>query len=93
MGPQVKVILLASFREIVGKKEIFKEISPNSTLRDVLDELAKKYGKDFKQIINPEKGVISPEFIVSINGQIARNPNTKLNNDDILVITIPVGGG
>lgn len=87
------MLLHANFREIVGKREIVEEINSNSTLQHILDKLAKKYGKDFKQIVDPEKGIVSLEFLVSRNGRIVRDTNTKLNNGDILMITIPVGGG
>jgi len=87
------VLLHANFREIVGKREIVEEIDSNSTLKHVLDKLAKKYGGDFKQIVDPKKEVISLEFLVSVNGRIARDTNIRLNNDDILMITIPAGGG
>ena len=83
----------ANFREVVGKREIVEEIDSNSTLKHVLDKLAKKYGGDFKQIVDPKKEVISLEFLVSVNGRIARDTNIRLNNDDILMITIPAGGG
>lgn len=87
------MLLHANFREIVGKREIVEEIDSNSTLKHVLDKLAKKYGGDFKQIVDPKKEVISLEFLVSVNGRIARDTNIRLNNDDILMITIPAGGG
>jgi len=87
------VLLHANLREIVGKREIVEEIDSNSTLKHVLDKLAKKYGGDFKQIVDPKKEVISLEFLVSVNGRIARDTNIRLNNDDILMITIPAGGG
>lgn len=83
----------ANFRELVGKREIVEEIDSNSTLKHILDKLAKKYGGDFKQIVDPKKEVISLEFLVSVNGRIARDTNIRLNNDDILMITIPAGGG
>ena len=93
MSVRVRVLLHADFREIVGKREIIEEINSNSTLSDILDKLAQRYGRDFKQIVDPRTGVISLEFLVSINGRIARDTNIKLNNDDILMITIPAGGG
>jgi len=89
----VRVVLLANFREIVGKREIVEEIDSDSTLGHVLEKLAKKYGRDFKKIVNSKTGVISSEFLVSINGRIARDTSIKLNNDDILMLTIPAGGG
>jgi MoaD family protein len=93
MRAHVKVLLHANFRQIVGKREIVEEIDSNSTLRHILDMLAEKYGKDFKEIIDPRTGVISLEFLVSINGRIVRDADVRLNNDDILMITIPAGGG
>jgi len=93
MNIRVRLVLLANFREIVGKREIVEEVDSNSTLRHILDNLAEKYGKDFKQIVDPKTGIISSEFLVSINGQITRDTNVKLNNDDILMLTIPAGGG
>ena len=93
MSIRVRVVLLANFREIVGKREIFEEVNSNSTLRYILDKLAMKYERDFKQIVDPKTGVISSEFLVSINGRILRDTNVKLNNDDVLLLTIPAGGG
>ncbi|MCK5593581.1 MoaD family protein [Candidatus Bathyarchaeota archaeon] len=93
MSVRVRVLLHANFREIVGKREIIEEINSNSTLRDILDKLAQRYGRDFKQIVDPGTGAISLEFLVSINGRIMRDANVKLNNDDVLILSIPVGGG
>jgi MoaD family protein len=93
MSIRVRVVLCADFREIVGKREIFEEVNSNSTLRHILDKLAEKYGKDFKQIINPRTGVVSVGFLVSVNGRNVRDVNVTLNNDDVVIITIPVGGG
>ena len=93
MNTRVRVVLCADFREIVGKREIVEEINSNSKLKHVLDKLAQKHGRDFKQIVDPKTGVISLEFLVSINGRIVRDTNVNLNNGDILMITIPAGGG
>jgi molybdopterin converting factor small subunit len=93
MSIRVRVVLCADFREIVGKREIVEEIDSKSTLTDILAKLAKEYGRDFKQIVDSRKGVVSLEFLVSVNGQIVRDTNVRLNNDDFLMITIPAGGG
>jgi len=93
MSIRIRVLLHANFREIVGKREITEEIDSNSRLRHILEKLAKKYGRDFKQIVEPNMGVISSEFLVSINGRNIRDSNIRLNNGDIIMITIPAGGG
>ena len=93
MSIQVRIALHANLREIVGKREITEELHSPATLKHLLDKLAQIHGKDFKQIIDKRDAKISLEFLVSINGQIARNVNTKLNNNDIVMLSIPVGGG
>ena len=93
MNTCVKVVLVGNFRKTVGKREIVEETNSNSTLKHVLDKLARRYGRDFNQIVDPQTGRISLEFLVSINGRVTRDTNIKLNNDDILMITIPAGGG
>ena len=46
MGIRVRVVLLASLREIVGKREIVEEVDSKSTVRHVLERLAQRYGRD-----------------------------------------------
>lgn len=93
MSIRVRVVLLASLREIAGKREIVEEVDPKSTVRHVLERLTQRYGRDFRQIMGTEKSLISLEFLVSINGQVTRDANAKLNNNDVLMLSIPVGGG
>lgn len=70
-----------------------EEINSNSTLKQILDKLAARYGKDFQQIVDSGTGAVSLEFLISINGRIVRDANVRLNNGDVLMITIPAGGG
>ena len=93
MSLRIKVLLHANFREIVGRREIFEEVESNSTLEHVLDKLAKKYGGDFERVVDLRSGTVSLEFLVSLNGRIVRDVDARLNNGDILMITIPAGGG
>ncbi|UCG44756.1 MAG: MoaD/ThiS family protein [Candidatus Bathyarchaeota archaeon] len=93
MSIQVKVLLHANLREIVGKREIIEEVHSPAILKHLLDKLAQMYGKDFKQIVDQREGKTSLEFLVSINGQVTRDVYTKLNNNDVVMLSIPVGGG
>lgn len=93
MNAKVKVVLLASFREIAGEKEVVKEIKAGLTLGHVLDELAKRYGRDFEQVVDRKAGTVSPEFLVSINGRIVRDVDVKLNDGDVIILTVPASGG
>lgn len=93
MTAHVKVLLHAMFKEIVGKREILLEVNPNFTLGDMLNNLARKYGKDFNTIIDPKTGQVSIDTLVMVNGKSVRKPDVQLKDKDVVMITVPVGGG
>ncbi|MGB9853310.1 MAG: MoaD/ThiS family protein [Candidatus Bathyarchaeales archaeon] len=90
---RVKVMFQAMFREIAGNREIIQEINNGHTLRDLLDILAKNYGRDFNDIVDPKTGEISTEVWVLVNGKSVRKTDIALNNDDVVYIGVPIGGG
>jgi len=89
----VKILFHATFREITGKKEVTEEVNPNHTLADVLSKLAKQYEKDFNKIIDHKTKQISTDTLVMINGQSIRKTDIKLKDKDVIMITVPIGGG
>ena len=91
--PHVKILFHATFREAAGKKEAIEEVKPNHTLADIISKLAKQYGKDFNKIIDRKTGQINVDTVIMINGQSIRQTNIKLKDNDIIMITVPVGGG
>ena len=91
--PHVKILLQATFREIAGKKEIAQEIDSNYTLADILSKLAKQYGKDFNKIVDHKTGQINTDTLVMINGKSVRKTDIKLKDNDVIMITVPIGGG
>ena len=93
MPVQVKVLLHAMFKEIAGMREITRELNADSTLGEVLEELARKYGKDFKTIIYPKTGHVSADILVMLNGQSVRKVDIQLKDRDVIMISVPVGGG
>ena len=93
MVAHVTVLLQAMFKEIAGKREITQDLSPNTTLRLVLDQLALKYGKDFKQILDPKTGQIGTDTLVMLNGQGVKKTDVQLKNRDIIMVSVPIGGG
>jgi molybdopterin synthase sulfur carrier subunit len=96
---QVSVRFFTTLREITGKREETIEFTKDSTitLGEVLQELAKKHGKDFTEYVydrrtNQPKGYL--QFL--INGKSitpTKGLQTKLRDGDVLAIIPPVGGG
>ena len=93
MTAHVKILLHAMFKEIVGQREILQEVSSDFTLRDMLDALARKYGKEFNSIIDLKTGQVSLDTLVMLNGKSIRKPDVQLKDNDVVMITVPVGGG
>lgn len=93
MTDQVKVLLAAVFKEIAGQKEILEEAGSGITLGDILATLAKRYGRDFNEIIDSKTGQISLETWVMVNGKSVRRTDIELKDKDVVMITVPAGGG
>ena len=93
MTAHVKILLHAMFKETAGQREILQEVNPDSTLRDMLNALAEKYGKEFNSIIDPKTGQVSLDTLVMVNGKSVRKPDVQLRDNDVVMITVPVGGG
>jgi MoaD family protein len=93
MADHVKIIFGGIYREIAGKREILGEVSSGTTLRDVLTTLAKRYGRNFDEIVHPKTGRINVETWVMVNGRSVRKTDIKLEGDDVVMITVPAGGG
>jgi len=91
--PHVKILFHATFREIVGKKEVIEEVNPDYTLANILSKLTKQYGKDFNKIIDYKTGQINTDTLITINGKSVRQTDIKLKDNDVIMITVPVGGG
>jgi MoaD family protein len=93
MKGYIRVLLAATFREIAGQREILKEVGSGITLGEVLTTLVERYARDFNAIIDSKTGQIGLETWVMVNGKSVRRTNIELRENDVVVITIPVGGG
>ncbi|MHA2249232.1 MAG: MoaD/ThiS family protein [Candidatus Kariarchaeaceae archaeon] len=93
MSGEFKILFQATFREIAGRKEIIESLEGDTTVGSVVEKLANSYGKDFNIIIDPKTGSISTDILVMLNGRGVRSKDTKLNVNDVLMFTIPIGGG
>ncbi len=93
MTDELKILFHATFREVTGKREIEEKLEKITTVHDILDKMAKNYGKDFNSIIDPKTNKISNEVLVMLNGRSIRTTDLILKDQDVLIITLPLGGG
>ena len=93
MTDKIKIMFHANFREVTGKKETEEQLDKGKTVYYFLNKLQETYGKDFNGIIEPESGKISTEVLVMINGRAIRTTDIILKDKDVLIISLPLGGG
>ncbi len=93
MTGELKILFHATFREVTGKREIEEKLEKITTVNDILDKMAKNYGKDFSSIIDPKTNKISNEVLIMLNGRSIRTTDLILKDQDVLIISLPLGGG
>jgi len=93
MTTRITVLLHAMFKEAAGKREVIQELDNGSTLRVLLDRLAREYGRDFNQILDPSTGQVTTDVLVMLNGQSMRNTDVPIKDGDVVMVSVPIGGG
>jgi len=89
----IKVITFANIKKIIGKKQFTMEAE---TVEDLLDKLLEEYGEELREELFDELGKIKSIYRIIVNG---RNINlldefqTKLKDDDMLVLMPAIAGG
>ena len=66
------------------------------TVKDVLEELVKRYGKEFKDYLYDEKRRVREHLQLLVNGKsvsLSEELETRLREGDEVAIVPPVGGG
>jgi len=93
---KVQVKFFTTLREITGKKEEEVESSSTITVKELLTQLSKKYGREFTNYVYDEKGDVRTHIQILINGRgidVFQGLETKLREGDTVAIFPPVGGG
>jgi molybdopterin synthase sulfur carrier subunit len=84
-------------REIAGKGEEKLAFRTKSvTVHDVLETLAKRYGKEFREYLYDDKNRVRTHLQLLVNGKsvsLMEELETRLRDGDQVAIVPPVGGG
>ncbi len=81
--------------DIVGKKKFELNIQ-GKTIKDVIEELIRKYGAKVRQVFYGEGGTFDPMIQIALNGEKwipADQHETTLNENDTLIFMILMAGG
>jgi MoaD family protein len=95
---KVKMEYLGHIKNVLGdKKQEEIEIQDNSSVRDLLMSLSKKYGDPFrKAVYEPGSPDLKTNFIATVNGFLLnqlQGVETKLKNGDRVTLMPVVSGG
>ena len=93
---KVKISFLSLLTDITEVEETILSIDDESVIRDVLEQLATKFGSKFEEMIYKTSKNLSQYVLITINGRDIRLFNgldTKIQiNDEITLIPAIAGG-
>ena len=93
---KVKISFLSLLTDITEVEEITLSIDDESVIRDILEQLATKFGSKFEEMIYKTSKALSQYVLITINGRDIRQFNgldTKIQiNDEIALIPAIAGG-
>lgn len=81
--------------DVVGKKKLDLDLSGNS-VKDVIDELIRRYGKRVKDAFYDSQGNFDLMIQIALNGKsfiTADKHHTPLNDGDSLIFMLLLAGG
>lgn len=94
---KVKVRYFTTLRELARTREEELEMEDGSTLAELIERVASKYGGEaFNYLHVRATGEIDPSIQFLINGISARDLHglrTELREGDVVAVIPPVGGG
>jgi molybdopterin converting factor small subunit len=81
--------------DVVGKKKLELDISEN-TVKNIIDELIKRYGKKVRDALYDQEGNFDPMIQITHNGKSfipSDKHSTPLNEGDSLTFMLLLAGG
>ena len=81
--------------DVVGKQKLELDI-PGNTLKDVMEELIRLYGRKVREALYDDKGNFDAMIQIALNGKTfipANKHNTPLTEGDILIFMLLLAGG
>ena len=93
---KVKITFLSVLIDVIDVEELDLQIADNSSLRNLLEQLALKYGTKFEETIFKSSNGLNKYILITMNGRDIRaldGLNTIIQgNDDISFIPAIAGG-
>jgi molybdopterin converting factor small subunit len=95
MKIHVEFLGFPTVSDVVGKNKLELDI-PGNTVKDVIDELIRVYGRKVRAAFYDEKGRFDATLQMALNGRDfipADKQHTPLNEGDTLIFMLLLAGG
>jgi molybdopterin converting factor small subunit len=95
MKVSIEIVGVPMLSDIIGKKK-FDLVVPGKTIKDLIEELIRKYGTRLRKALYGEKGIFDPMIQITLNGEKwipADRHDTTLNEGDTIIFMILLAGG
>jgi len=92
----VKINFLSLLADITKIKELNLSVHDNATIKEILERLISKFGKDFKRTILNSPDSLNRYIILGLNGKDIRtleNLETIVNHNDEILLLPAIAGG
>lgn len=93
---EIKIFFLSLLADITGIEEIIMSFDDNSTIKEVLNELNLKFGKDFENTIMNTPDLLSKYVLIGKNGKDIRSfkglITTVQEGDEVFLLPAIAGG-
>jgi len=92
----IKICFLSILADITGKKEINLVVNENSTIKQILETLIFKFGKEFEKTILNSPNDLSNYIILGLNGKQIRSfdyLNKVIQEGDEISFLPAIAGG
>ena len=91
---KVTLNYMGQLRSLTGKDSDKVECSQGASLADLLTEAAKKYDRQFANIVLDGTGIIRPSLIIIIDGVSAdKDAPPNLSDGDSITLLTAIAGG
>ncbi len=95
MKVRIEIVGVPMLSDVIGMKKFELDV-PGKTVKDLLEELIRKYGVKVRKVLYDEKGAFDPMIQIAVNGEKwipADRHDTTLNDGDTLIFMILLAGG
>ena len=95
MKVKIEIVGVPMLSDVIGKKKFELKV-PGTTVKDLIEELIRKYGGKIRNVLYGENGTFDPMIQIALNGEKwipSDRHDTTLRDGDTLIFMILLAGG